>query len=309
MIKQLFPTAFFLRFVLYLTPAILLSACSRNSKSSLPVDGYTLVWADEFDAASLDTASWDTRSKNPAPFDRIPPRANCDFRNAEIFLDEMVTLENGMLVLTARKAPFTYRSKVGGECKVDQGCRFIGCDSFSVPVTYRSGSVFSKTGYNHGYFEARVKIPDAKGMYPVFWLWHHDELVVFEFFGDPNTHFISMHNKSLCTSVKFKKAVGYAADFHTYGLEWTPFEVKWFIDGVLIKNEFKYFNKLSENGIPETSFRTEEAYTVNDTFPESKDRWMGVNLSLRVYEWADWVDTTALPAQMQVDYIRIYQKK
>ena len=176
-------------------------------------------------------------------------------------------------------------------------------------LAYTSGSIFSRLNFNLGYFECRVKISSGHGTYPVFWLWHHDELVVFEFFGDSKKQFVSMHRGEKVSSESFELVENYADEYHTYALEWTPLEIRWYFDGQLIKEDFRYFDNVNQNGISCKVYDSNEDYILNDTFPQIDDRWMGVNLSLNIYEWDLPDSTTQFPAQMYVDYVRVYQTK
>lgn len=265
--------------------SLLLTACLHTPTPVWVERGYYLVWGDEFEGGILDTSRWKTHTNNPAPYDRVPPRSSCNYDGAEIFLDENVSVDNGRLLLRTAKGPYLYSGVTGGTCGVQDACGFVGCDSFHLDLDFTSGSVSSKVNFNFGYFEARVKITPGKGLYPVFWLWHHDELVVFEFFGDPSTQYVSMHRGEVYISEKFNQVKDYSDAFHLYAIEWTPLWVKWYFDGELIKEEPGQ----------------------NPAFPDGENRWMGLNLSVNVYEWLRPDSTTSFPTFMEVDYVRVYQ--
>ena len=288
---------------------IIIEACNNPAgESGWNSESYFLVWHDEFDKNFLDTTKWQTVTKNPAPYDRIPPRASCNFSGAEVFLDENVYVESGFLTIRTTNEPYCYSGIVAGTCGLVDACGFVNCDTIQIDMDYTSGNVSSTIGFNYGYFECRAKITSGTGMYPVFWLWHHDELVVFEFFGESETHYISMHNKTIYSSTNFNLVKDYSKQFHTYALEWTPFEIKWFFDGRLVHTEYKYFHEKTQKGIEAFAYQEGKSYSVNDTFPDGQDRWMGINLSVNVYEWKKPDNTTTFPAYMLVDYVRVYQK-
>lgn len=284
--------------------------CTRSEiEHPLKDKNYELVFEDHFDGKHLDTAKWQTFSTNPKPYDKVLPRFSCDYSNAEILLDENVEVKNGHLRLTASNNSYQYSGIVDGECNAIIGCGFQGCDSFHLNLNYTSGSIFAKKGYNHGYFECRAKIPSTEGLYPVFWLWHHDEIVVFEFFGAPKNHYLSLHNKDKARSGNFKKVNDYSKDFHTYSVEWTPYHVSWYFNYRLLKSEYRYLDKKTEKGIPKKHFKENGDYVLNESFPDSIDRWLMPNISLRVYEWSDNIDVKSLPDQLIIDYIKVYQQK
>ena len=80
--------------------------------------------------------------------------------------------------------------------------------------------------------------------------------------------------------------------FHVYRLEWTPDYIKTYVDGKELLN----FNNDGKNDV--------------GSWPFNKPFYVILNLA-----WGgDWggmkgVDESALPVQMEVDYVRVFQKK
>ena len=284
------------------------TCCAKNNFDH-PLSGknYQLVFEDHFDGRKLDSIKWQTFSNNPKPFDKVLPRSSCDFSNAEIFLAENIEIKNGNLIMTVNYETYQYSGITGGPCNETIGCNFIGCLPFNINLKYTSASVFAKKGYDHGYFECRAKIPSTKGLYPVFWLWHHDEIVVFEFFGNPENHFLSIHNKDNYVSEKFNEVDDYSKDFHIYSVEWTPYTVSWYFDNKPLRTDYRYLDKKTGKGIAKANFQINNDYTINNTFPDINDRWLSPNISLRVYEWSDLIANQTLPDHLLIDYIKVYQ--
>jgi beta-glucanase (GH16 family) len=78
-------------------------------------------------------------------------------------------------------------------------------------------------------------------------------------------------------------ATDYSADFHTYGLLWTPDELRFLVDG-------------------HETVRLDGA-----SYRDFGPSFMVVNLAIGG-NWGGAPDgSTAFPAQMQIDYIRVYQ--
>lgn len=284
--------------------------CAKEESPTghLPDASYVLVFDESFEGTTLNASSWTTWSSNPKPYDRLAPRTSCDFSNSEIFLDRNVTVKDGLLILTAQKEDYLYTGLVDGTCGDVHACGFAACDSFAIPLRYTSGSVFSTQGYRYGYVECRARIPSAKGLYPVFWMWHHDEIVVFEFFGNDRYHYVSLHHQDTAITEKFNKVPVYSDDFHLWAVEWTPFCVSWLFDGQVLKRSYRYLDPLTGQGVEESHYSESEMYAINPAFPEGEDRMMHLNLSLHVYEWSQMIDEDRLPDRFLVDYVRVYQK-
>lgn len=278
---------------------MVLSLLGCTSSQDVSVDTikseYVLVFEDEFNGTTIDTTNWFTNSSSPKPYDRVLPRGNCDFSNAAIMTEENILVKDGYLNLIAKYEEGLYQGIVGGEKGQDIGCGLLGQDSFALKQDFSSATVRTQLGYNHGYFECRAKIPGTAGLYPVLWLWHHDEIVVFEFFGDSKVQFASSHHGQDYKSQNFKKVKDYSDDFHTYAVNWTPNDITWYLDNKAI---------WTLNRMKDATGKVE-----NNFFPDSLNRWLRPNISLRIYEWAEQVDHKNLPDTLKVDYLKIYQKK
>lgn len=147
----------------------------------------------------------------------------------------------------------------------------------------------------YGYFEARMKLPPGKGVWPAFWLIGRDksqgsaEIDVIEHYGHDNSRFESVWH--VWMSQLGKPNLGdkhvvqvepgtLAARFHTYGVDVSPEHVTF------------YFDRKPTWRIP-----TPETYH-NCFYPL-------VNLALG----AGWpIEETPNPSYLWVDYIRIYSR-
>jgi beta-glucanase (GH16 family) len=117
-----------------------LSGSLETGNAGVPA-GYVKVFGDEFNEPRLDTGKWWTRY--------IYDDGKLDFLNDEQQryreADNHV-MTGHSLILMARKIP---------------GDKNAG---------YSSGMIRSKTTFEYGYFEARMKIPGGVGVRPAFWL-------------------------------------------------------------------------------------------------------------------------------------------
>lgn len=187
---------------------------------------------------------------------------------------------------------------------------YINCFKGSDGKIY-SGRVYAheNQGWLYGIFEARIKLPKGKGTWPAFWMMpcNNDfganpwpkcgEIDIMEEVGvNPNYTSSSLHtekfNHVMGTQITKERLTAGAEDgFHVYRLEWTPDYIKTYVDGKELLN----FNNDGKNDV--------------GSWPFNKPFYVILNLA-----WGgDWggmngVDESALPVQMEVDYVRVFQK-
>jgi autotransporter-associated beta strand protein len=178
-----------------------------------PGAGWRLIHADEFSTAVVDGVKWDTayawgRTHNHEAY----------------MLDGNVTQADGVLSLTAT------RTATNGK-------------------PFSSGVISSHADfrYTYGYAEMRIKMPSTRGSWPAFWMldngWPPEidvmEYVLFtnESINDQyyaNSHW-STGSGNASNGQWIDRNVDLGAAFHTYGLEWTSTQLKYYFDGVLVK--------------------------------------------------------------------------
>ncbi len=138
----------------------------------------------------------------------------------------------------------------------------------------------------YGYWEIRAQLPEGQGLWPAFWLVGRGEIDIMEALGrDTGTVYQSTHEfrTGLHTSQPVALDFDYAAGFHTYGLLWTPDQLRFLVDG------------------QETAALDGAAY--RDFGPS----FLVVNLAVGG-NWGGMADgSTPFPAEMHIDYIRVYQ--
>lgn len=95
----------------------------------------------------------------------------------------------------------------------------------------------------HGYFEARLKACDQPGTLSAFWMQYAPdswppEIDVVEILGrEPRTPYTTIHYgppppDNLAAGFHTDTGVEYGDDFHVFGVEWSPDELVFYIDGV-----------------------------------------------------------------------------
>ena len=136
-----------------------------------------------------------------------------------------------------------------------------------------SGRVYAhvKEGWKYGYIEASIKLPKGKGTWPAFWMMP-----------------VNFHSWPADGEIDIMEEVGYHPDFVSSSLHANAHV---YVDG---KVQLSYDNK----GLG------------RDDWPYNDPFYVIFNLA-----WGgDWggsqgVDENALPVTMEVDYIRVFQKK
>ena len=172
--------------------------------------GWNLKWADEFNAPTVNAATWDVRN-----------RADSFNNELQYYLPDQVGVVSGNLRITATDQPY------GGK-------------------PYRSGLVESKPTLRFGRVDVRAKIPTTKGIWPAIWLLPIDtawplggEIDIMEHGGSrPNVVSSAYHwgdnpgGPSQHLSHELNTGTRWPDAYHTYSVEWTPTAVRYFVDGV-----------------------------------------------------------------------------
>ena len=242
-----------------------------------PIEGYKLVWNDEFDKGSeLNANDW-SHEVQPSGW------VNNELQN---YVNR--TTPDGQWVTRVRDGVLSIRAiKENGKVY--------------------SGRVYAhvKEGWTYGYMEARIKLPKGKGTWPAFWMmpvhftsWPDDgEIDIMEEVGvNPNYVSSSLHANAHVhtngTQVTHEMYLaGAEDDFHTYAILWTKNNITTYVDGQV---QLSYDNR----------GRGRDDWPYDDPF------YIILNLAWGG-DWGGWngVDEKALPATMSVDYVRVFQKK
>lgn len=265
-------------FIAVLNNAILTSAISSAQQKE---NEWKLVWNDEFDGPSLDYKKWE-----------IEVNAFGGGNNElQIYTDrkENVRIEDGHLVLEARR------------------------DNHGIAGTvreYSSGRIRSKHrgDWKYGKFETRARLPAGQGVWSAIWMLPTDEkygtwassgeIDIMEFKGqEPDVVWGTLHygsqwpgNKHTGDTYKLDKG-NFTDDFHIFTLEWEEDAIRWYVDGKLTQTQTKW----ESNG---------------GKFPAPFDQefHMLLNLAIGGGFLGNPDGTTKFPREMQVDYVRVYQR-
>lgn len=280
--------------------ALMGTAFEAKAENTSEIGGkekWNLVWADEFEGEKVDRSKWTYQTGNGFWSDGswISGWGNNEL---EYYTDreENVRLENGELVITARKEK--YKGQYGNEEK---------------NYDYTSGKILSKGLFSkkYGRFEMRAKFPTGKGLWPAMWLLPQDdiyggwaasgEIDIFEGWGSkPDTisgtlHYGSTWPDNVYTGKEHELEGSTVSEYHEYALEWMPGEIKWYIDGEVYQVQNDWYSKNKNEA-------------VNYTYPAPFDQDFYLIFNLAVGGWFDGEpdSNTEFPGEMKVDYIRVY---
>lgn len=106
---------------------------------------------------------------------------------------------------------------------------------------YVSGELNTRDQYLYGYFETRLRMPRGAGLVGAFFTFTRPDGVAswneidMEFLGrDPHRLELVYHVAGEATLEVIALPFDASADFHTYGFEWRPEGIRWFVDNRLV---------------------------------------------------------------------------
>lgn len=241
---------------------------------------WKLLWSDEFNGvngSAPDTAKW--------AFETGGDQGNNEL---ETYTNRSVNAEqrDGNLIITARKEDLT------------------GADG--ILRHYTSARIVTKglLSQAYGRFEASVRLPFGKGIWPAFWLLGDDvssvgwpkcgEIDIFENIGEPSVIYSTLHGPDYSgrqgISAKFALPPGQAVNtgFHLYAVEWAPKDIKFFLDDKLIAERTPADLPAGTVWVYDHPFFILLNVAVGGDWPGNPDA------------------TTTFPQQMLVNYVRVY---
>lgn len=243
-------------------------------------EGWELVWSDEFDGVAIDPSNW--------TYDI----GGWGWGNgeAQYYTDrpENARVENGLLVIEARQERFEEKYYTSARL-ITQGLQ----------------------AFQYGRIEARMKVPRGGGLWPAFWMlgndfdrnpddpfdsnWPHaGEVDIMEYVGrEPDLIMGTAHGPGYSGAGGLGKwnrqDYDIADEFHTYAVEWDENEINWFYDG-------EHYYTLT----PEIVGEREWVF--------NKEFFLLLNLAVGGQMAGTISLDTEFPANLYVDYVRVYQK-
>ncbi len=276
-----------MKYIAFLFAILLVGACNQKKANTSNTDSvnksqneYKLVWQDEFDYSGLpDSGKWGYDTEG-----NVAGWGNNEAQYYTVERLENVKVGNGILNVIAQKED--YKDK-----------------------KYTSARLVSKADWKYGKIETRAKLPAGIGTWAAIWMmpggWTYNtgnwpdigEFDIMEHVGyEPGVIHASAHSKDYQWQVGTQKTdTIHIADatetFHSYIWEWTPEVVKAYVDDRLY---FEYKNE----GLGETKW------------PYDKPFYLILNVAVGgAWGSVKGIDDEAFPQIMEVDYVRVYQKK
>ena len=256
---------------------------------------WQLVFSDDFDGDSLDREKWMTwypygeNSSDQCSF----CRTHGD--EGQIYRDENAVVENGLLKLLVKKEPGSW---------------------YDLPRDYSSGMVHSRQAFtDYSRYEIRCRIPRGEGFWPAFWVFGWStEIDVFEFgTGEPDrihTGFFKNldggKNEHMAHSYN---GPDFSKEFHTIAVNYEPFFIHLEVDSMRVHSFPRYYT-LNGNAVTACDL-PEGPYLHNPVFPRFGDPVQVIaNVAVGAANTpftGPPAPGTAIPNQMEVDYIKVYQ--
>lgn len=270
-----------------------MTAC-RSTKAfySSPekMDGYTLVWADEFNKdGGPDTTAW----RYEKGFVRN--------EEAQWYSDENAFCKDGVLVIEAKK-------EAKPNPRYEAGSRDWRRSRKNIEYTSSSINTGGKHSWRYGRFLMRGRIDVSSGLWPAWWTlgvagrWPaNGEIDIMEYYKGRLLANIACGtatpNKAQWFSNTFPvDSMGgksWASRFHVWRMDWDEEAIALYVDDVLL------------NKTPLEKLVNKDGSGVN---PFTQPHYMLLDLAMGGANGGDIGDTT-FPNRFEVDYVRVYQKQ
>jgi beta-glucanase (GH16 family) len=261
-----------------------IGACGAHPSTAPDGAAWQLTWGDEFAGAD---------GSAPPPARWVHDLGGGGWGNNELqtYTDrrENSVVRDGALVIRAARE------------------RFTGADGIAREYTSARLKTLGTFAQAYGRFEARIRLPRGQGLWPAFWMLGDNietaawpacgEIDIMENVGrEPNVVHGTLHGPGYSggqgLTASFSNPAGrpFADDFHVFAIEWEPSTIRWYADGALYATR-----------------------TTSDL--PGGARWVYDHpffILLNVAVGGNWpgnpTDTTTMPQEMLVDWVRVYRR-
>jgi beta-glucanase (GH16 family) len=233
---------------------------------------WNLVWSDDFN--SFNSANW-TYEVGGGGWGNSEREYYTNGANT--------SFANGIMTIQARRVTSGY------------SCWYGTCEWTSTRMITKG-----KKSWQYGRVEARMQIPMGAGLWPAFWMLGSNidsvgwplsgEIDIMEHINtETNTHGYIHWDSGGHAQYGGPSPAQSPGNWHTYMIEWTPSYIRWYLDGV----SFREANILN---------------SVNSTEEFHRPFFIILNLAVGGAWPGMWNSTTPNPANLNIDYVRVYQQ-
>lgn len=276
------------------------STTATSQVTSYADEGYTLVWADEFDVDGLPGDDWSYETGF--------------VRNEELqwYQEGNATVNDGCLVIEGRKETVTNPHYVEGSSDWRLNRK---------QAEYTSSCVITrgKREFKYGRFEIRAKIPTATGSWPAIWAlgntWEwpeNGEIDIMEYYikydapsilanacWGSDQPYTAVWDDSVTPFTHFTaNDPDWADKFHIWRMDWDEEYIRLYLDNEPL-NEIDL--STTRNGGVDGNFESPFSNSI-DGFGDY------ILLNLAIGSNGGTPDDSAFPLKYYVDYVRVYQK-
>ena len=231
-----------------------------------------LLLREDFNGTSLDRDTW-----SPCYWWASDGCTNLSNNELEWYVPRQVKIAGGIASLEAREERVT---GIGG--------REFDYVSGLISNLSPEGNHFS---FQYGYVEARVRVPEGQGLWPALWMLPTTreslpEVDIFEIVGErPNV--VEMHTHWSEGGEERQRGMRYtgpnfADGWHTFGLDWKPDSLTWYVDGVA------RWRVTNDAQVPNEPMYLVANLAVGGDFTESPN------------------EDTEFPAALEIDFIKVW---
>ena len=260
------------------------AACNSDDEtptgSGIDYEGYTLLWSDEFDS-DISSSNWNFEIGNGTDYGLPPGWGN---NEKQLYTDSQ---NNANIQPDGEGA-----SVLAITARLESNGRYT-----SSKLTTQG-----KQSFRFGRIEARIKVPEGRGLWPAFWLLGENitevdwpgcgEIDIMEVIGHApevvhsSAHYTNSENKVESNTKSLTATENLSDDYHIYRLDWTPTEMIYSLDGIEV-NQVAIEEDMKEFLRPHYLIFN---VAVGGNWPGDPDQ------------------TTSFPQRMLIDWVRVYSK-
>lgn len=278
-------TATLCAFTVVLAVGPLHTGCDSSDNIVNPPEQWVLTMADEFDSGTSPSAElWTIETGYGAGDNGWGNDESQEYTTSP----DNVRVEGGNLVITAQ-------------------CPVKPCGERDGSITSARITTQNLFQQERGRVEARIKLPAGQGLWPAFWMLGANidevpwpgcgEIDIMEYQGQrPERVFGSLHGPGYSGGGAFSRDFDelpggetFADDFHVLAVEWDPDRIAWWVDDEVY------------GIITSPTVTSRGDWVFNNEFFVLLNLAVGGTLGGRV-------DDTVFPAEMLVDYVRIFER-